>query len=161
MWRRIARIREKYKCCSFRNLLGEGIIKDETIHPSLSFGNSICSRRHLVCVVFAIPLYLDESFCCQLLLGCRLVILCTRGAPELIDTGIEMSKGVRGIIQRLWGPSMTPRTRMLEYSKISTIKSAYASAPEWYFLHRLLVWLNIPGYGMTFFNLDPTNNIRL
>jgi hypothetical protein len=118
-WRCIGRVCEKDESSRFRNLLRKRVVKYEAVHSPLPFRNRKCPRRHLVCFVFAIPLYRNEAFGSQLFLGCRLVVLrCIRWASQLFEASIEMNKGVGSIIQMLWGWGIA-RSRMFEYSKVS------------------------------------------
>lgn len=155
LWRGIGRIFEKNESNGFRELLGKGIVEYEAVHSTLRFRNRIRSRRYLVGIVFPIPLYQDEAFRSQLILRRRGIFLCTRGSSYLVETGIEVNKGGGGIFQDLWSSGM------LEYTKVSAIRSAYVSVRELFSLHRLLVRLNVPGYCVPFINLNPANNVGL
>jgi len=159
MWRSIGRICEEDKSGTFGKLLRKGIVKHKAIHSTVPCSDRICPGRHFVCLIFAKPLYLDESFRSQLFLGCRFVVFRTGGASQLVQTSIEMNQGGSGIFQ-VWSSSAA-RSRMLKYSKVSAAQSVQISIMEWLFLHRLLVRLNVPGYGMPFLDFDPSNNVRL
>jgi hypothetical protein len=126
LWRGIGRIFEKDESNGFRKLLGKGIVEYEAIQSALRFRDRIRSSRYLVGIVFPIPVYQNEAFRPQLILGRRGIVLCTRGSSYLVNTGIEVNNGGGGILQDLWSSGIA-RSGMFEYTKVSAIKSAYVS----------------------------------
>jgi hypothetical protein len=124
VWRSIRGISEKDKGSGLRKLLGEGIVKYEAVHSTMSRRNWVCSHRHFVRLAFAVPLYRNEALRSQLFLGRRGVVFGSRGPSQLVETLVELKEGGRRIFKMLRG-SCIARSWVLENAKISTIQSAY------------------------------------